>query len=60
LWVYDGTAWRVAQNWSTAATFTCTPTAAKSYYLYVWARSTGNTADVCEKMAGRLFQIVTP
>jgi hypothetical protein len=60
-WVYDGTAWTVAQTWSTAATFAWTPTAAYADYLvYAWARSAGNSADMPEQMAGRTFSIRNP
>jgi hypothetical protein len=59
-WVYDGTTWTIAQHWSTAATFTWTPAANANYLVYVWVRSAGNTADLCEKMVGTPFLIVTP
>jgi hypothetical protein len=46
------------QNWSTAATFTWTPTVPNANYLvYVWARSAGNTADTLEQQAGMRFPI---
>jgi hypothetical protein len=57
-WVYDGVGWTVAQNWSTASTFTWTPASASANYLvYVWARSAGNTADSPERMIGTTYAI---
>jgi hypothetical protein len=58
-WLFDGTTWMVAQTWSTAATFTWTPTVSAGYTISVWARSAGNAADAAEKSAGTLYSIVT-
>jgi probable HAF family extracellular repeat protein len=49
----------VATEWSTAATFTWTPTKASlSYSVTVWARSAGNTVDAPEKSATMAFAIL--
>jgi probable HAF family extracellular repeat protein len=58
--VHDGTAWTVLQEWSTAASFTWTPTTANvTYYVAVAARSAGNTTDTFEQAAGMSFLIVS-
>jgi hypothetical protein len=57
-WLFDGTTWTAAQAWSTAATFTWTPTVSAGYTVSVWARSAGNSADAAEKSAGTLYSIV--
>jgi probable HAF family extracellular repeat protein len=56
--VFDGTAWTVARDWSTMATFSWTPTAPNSAYrVSVWARSSGVTADAPEASAEMAFAI---
>jgi hypothetical protein len=46
-WVFNGSTWVVFRNWSTTATFTWTPTLARTNYrIRVWARNAGVTADV--------------
>jgi hypothetical protein len=58
-WLFDGTTWTVVQSWSTAATWTWTPTAANAgYTISVWARSAGNTVDAAEKSAGMVYGIL--
>jgi len=48
-YVGDGTAWSVAQNWSTSPAYAWTPTTANvNYRLEVWVRSAGNTVDLPE------------
>jgi hypothetical protein len=57
-WLFDGTTWTVAQNWSTTPTFTWTPTVANpGYTISVWVRSASNTADAPEKSAGTIYAI---
>jgi hypothetical protein len=57
--VYDGTVWTVPQTWSTAATFTWTPTVANDAYIVsVWARSAGNTADAPEQATGGSYPVL--
>jgi cell wall-associated protease len=47
--ISDGGTWVVAQEWSTANTFTWTPAAASaSYSIGVWVRSAGSTIDAAE------------
>lgn len=45
-WVYNGSTWTMARNWSTSSSFAWTPTSANSNYrMAVWARSGDSTAD---------------
>ena len=45
-WLFDGTTWTIAQDWSTAGTFTWTPSHARATYrVGVWVRNAGVTAD---------------
>jgi hypothetical protein len=56
--LFDGTTWTVAQAWSSAATFTWTPTVANAnYQITVGARSAGNTSAAAEKAVGTLYPI---
>jgi hypothetical protein len=52
----------VAQDWSSSASFTWTPSAAGTYLVAVSVRSAGNTDDVAEQSASMSFtiQVVTP
>ena len=55
-WVYNGSQWALAQNWSTSSTFVWTPTAGTSAYVVaVWARSANSTADVYERLEATGF-----
>jgi probable HAF family extracellular repeat protein len=57
--VYDGVSSTVASDWSAAATFTWTPTAANaSYTVTAWARSAGSGEDGPEKSAELAFAIL--
>ena len=48
-WVFDGTTWTVAVEWTSEATFDWTPTAAHAgYRIGVWVRSAGSTQDTTE------------
>jgi hypothetical protein len=50
-WVFLNGVWSVAQGWSTSNKFTWTPPAGGNYFIGVWARSNGNTADAPEGSA---------
>jgi len=55
-WLYNGSQWTLAQNWSTSNTFVWTPaTANPAYVVAVWARSAGNTADIYERLEATGF-----
>jgi hypothetical protein len=58
-WVHDGAAWRVAQNWSTNATFDWQPTTAGSYIVAVWGRNSGTTTDASQATAQTAYTITT-
>jgi len=45
-WIFDGTTWTLARDWSSAATYVWTPTTAGAYRIGVWARDATSTADV--------------
>jgi hypothetical protein len=54
-WVYDGTNWFVTRNWSTANTWTWTPTVANTAYrVSAWARSATSTADMYDNNQSNL------
>jgi hypothetical protein len=57
-WVYDGSSWRVAQNWNSSATLNWRPTAAGDYMVAVWARSSGVTVEASQAM-GQVFYTIT-
>jgi hypothetical protein len=42
--VYDGSAWSVGRDWSSANTWTWTPSSPGSYTFQVWAKNAGSTA----------------
>jgi len=62
-WVFDGTTWTVARDWSPQALFDWTPTVANpSYRVGVWVKSgtiSGDTYDRTESTASMAFPIVT-
>src|SRR5439155_643714 len=48
-WVYDGTMWTMAQDWSASPTFAWTPSVANAAdQLSTWVRSSGNLTDTYE------------
>ncbi len=48
-WLFNGTSWVVADNWSTDNTFSWTPTTKyDGYKVGVWVRSAGQTADASD------------
>jgi hypothetical protein len=57
-WVYDGSSWKVAQNWSSSATLNWRPTAAGDYMVAVWARNNGVTLEASQAM-GQVFYTIT-
>ncbi len=60
-WVYDGANWNVISNWSGAASYTWTPSAANARYrVAVWVRSAGNTNDYHESSTEQGFAIESP
>jgi hypothetical protein len=56
-WIFDGRAWFVAQNWSTSATLNWRPTTAGTYFVAVWVRNAGSSADASEALAQVPFGI---
>src|SRR6185369_2650450 len=62
-WVFDGTTWTIARDWSVQATFNWTPAVANpNYRVGVWVKSgtiTGDTYDRTESTASMTFPIVT-
>ena len=62
-WVFDGTTWTIARDWSLQATFNWTPAVANpNYRVGVWVKSgtiTGDTYDRTESTASMTFPIVT-
>ena len=56
-WVYDGTSWSVARNWSTSATFNWRPTTGGTYIVAVWGRNAGVTADASQALAQVSYSI---
>lgn len=59
-WVYNGDAWIVIGDWTTANTFAWTPTLANSNYrIGVWVRSSGNNKDEMEASTAQPFAITS-
>jgi hypothetical protein len=57
-WVFDGATWTALTGWSTAATFSWTPTTANAHYqIEAWVRSAGNLADTFENYGVAAFPI---
>src|SRR5262249_40970261 len=57
-WLYDGTTWTAASNWTTSTTWSWTPAVANNNYsVRVWARSSGNTADAAEASTSMAYAI---
>src|SRR2546426_12523531 len=57
-WVYDGTMWMVAQDWSASPTFAWTPSAANAAaQLSTWVRSSANLTDTYESFKLTSFAI---
>ena len=58
-WVYDGTTWTIAQDWSASSTFAWTPTVANAAnHLSTWVRSSGNVNDLFESYQLVMFPII--
>ena len=59
--VFNGAAWTVAADWTTASSFAWTPlTANANYSVRAWVRSAGNPADAAEAAATTPFAINAP
>jgi hypothetical protein len=53
-WVFDGSSWGVARNWSTSRTFSWKPTRpGNGYMVGVWIRSAGSTIDLYENLGSQ-------
>jgi len=50
-WVFDGSSWSVARDWSTSTELTWQPMIAGTYVVAVWVRNDGVTADASEGLA---------
>ena len=60
-WLFDGTTWTIAQDWSTAGLFTWTPAQARATYrVGVWVRNAGVTADDSSVNLSVPFVITAP
>jgi hypothetical protein len=55
----DGGVWQMLRAWSTATTYTWTPTQPGSYMMAIWARSSGATANVWEAYAEQAFVVTS-
>jgi hypothetical protein len=58
-WVYDGSAWSVAQDWTYSASMNWQPSRSGTYIVAVWVRNDGSTADASEAL-GQVQYVVTP
>jgi hypothetical protein len=47
-WVFNGAMWTVAKDWSASNSFVWTGGVGGNYYIGVWVKSSGNTADAPE------------
>ena len=56
-WVWNGSAWSVAQEWAPGNTLRWTPTAPGDYEVHAWVRNNGVTADAWQAW-GRLSYTV--
>src|SRR5205807_1320141 len=60
-WLWNGSAWNVAQDWSASPTFTWTPRGADAGGRFSsWVRSSGNLTDAFESYKLTSFAIVPP
>ena len=50
-WVFDGSSWSVAQDWSTSANLSWQPMIEGMYVVAVWVRNDGVTADASQGLA---------
>ena len=59
--VNDGSSWAPVSGWTTSSQFVWTPaTANANYFVGVWVRSAGNTADAEEASTSMPFAIAAP
>jgi hypothetical protein len=56
-WIYDGTTWSIAKNWSTSSSLMWQPSVAGRYIVAVWARNAGETADAGQALAQTRYEI---
>jgi hypothetical protein len=49
-WIQSGGVWTTARDWDTSASLTWQPSTAGTYYVAVWARNAGVTADASQAM----------
>jgi hypothetical protein len=57
-WIYDGTSWQMARDWTTNATFTWTPTVANANYsISVWVKNEGSPTTTWDGSASLPFAI---
>jgi hypothetical protein len=56
-WVYDGTGWSVAQNWTTARTLTWTPSTPGTRFIQVWVRSSVALGDTWEAYSQLTYDV---
>ena len=56
-WIFDGTTWKVGQNWSSNSTFNWRPGARGTYIVAVWARNAGVKIDASQAL-GQVTYIV--
>jgi hypothetical protein len=56
-WVQSGGVWRVARDWNTSPSLAWQTTATGTYYVAVWIRNAGVTADASQAMAQVVYVI---
>jgi hypothetical protein len=54
----NGGTWAMLRAWSTATSYTWTPTQAGTYVMAIWARSSGSTANAWQAYTERTFIVV--
>jgi glucose/arabinose dehydrogenase len=59
-WVYDGSAWSVGQDWSSASTWTWTPTSPGTFSFQIWARNAGSSAGYDAWRAAGPVSVMSP
>ena len=56
----NGGVWTMLRSWSSATTYSWTPTQSGNYVMALWARSAGSTANLWQAYAERTFVIQAP
>jgi stage II sporulation protein D len=59
-YLYDGTRWTAAQDWTTSSSFTWAPSAAGTYLVQVWVRNAGSTASYDAVRSSGAFTVTVP